>query len=273
MEKTEYASFFNAEGGMRTYKGTADENFFQGTFDMDQNNLQDYDPFIGGYAFIVWTKLPQFFDSAAKTDFKNMTEKNFKSLDGINDLQLESEAIGLGYAGNTYDAATTLKKPEGTFTLKHQEYMGSPIRKFYEYWITGIRDPETGVATYHGKIGTNEIPYYSARYHTAELLYVVTDPSGGIAAVSSTSQSGEAAGSDCVTNGIEFACYFTNVFPTKVPQAHLNYATGEHQVAEIDQEFKGTYHRSKTIDKLAVKAVQARKFLSSFREYKTDTEL
>ena len=226
--------------------------FFKGTWDLDQDTLDRYDPFVGGYAYIVWTKLPKFFDNEIAKNFKYMTEKNFKSFDGVQDLTLESEQVSLGFAGNTMDVATNLKKAEGTFTIKHQEYAGSPIRKLYEYWITGIRDPETGLATYHGNIGTKgkKLPY-SAKNHTAELLYIVTDPSGKLGGASA----------------IEFAAYYTNVFPTKVPQSHLNYASGEHGTAEVDQEFKGVQHRSEQIDKIAASALESKVVLESFREY------
>lgn len=242
--------FFN--DGMRTYEADPSaSNFFLGTWDLDQTNLDRYDPFVGGYAYIVWTKLPAFFSSDLKTNFKRMTEKNFKSFDGIQDLTLESEAVSLGFAGNSMDVATNLKKFEGTFTLKHQEYMGSPIRELYEYWVTGIRDPETGLATYHGAINGSNPLRYSAKNHTAELLYIVTDPTGALGGA----------------KGIEFACYYTNVFPTKLPQAHLNYASGEHGVHEIDQEFKGVYHRSRKIDELAKQVINSRQAISSFRDY------
>lgn len=245
--------FFN--DGMKSYKADPSaSNFFLGTWDLDQTNLDRYDPFVGGYAYIVWTKLPAFFSNDLKTAFKRMTEKNFKSFDGVQDMTLESEAVGLGFAGNTMDVATNLKKFEGTFTLKHQEYMGSPIRELYEYWVTGIRDFETGLATYHGAItGSNPIEY-SAKNHTGELLYFVTDPTGSLGGA----------------KAIEFACYYTNVFPTKLPQAHLNYSSGEHNTVEIDQEFKGVFHRSKKIDELAKQVIASRTTIASFRDYGND---
>lgn len=245
-------SNYQFNNGMRTYVGDATaNNFFAGTWDMDQSNLDRYDPYITGYSYIVWTKLPSFMPSDIRTRFKHFTEKNFKSFDGISDMTLDSEDISMGFAGNSYSAATNLKKSEGTFTLKHQEYAGSPVRELYEYWVTGIRDPETGLANYHGRLGESDCPYYSSRFHTGELLYINTDPAGALGGEQS----------------IEFACYYTNVMPTKVPQSHLVYSSGDHSVVEIDQEFKGVWHRSKRVDELAKKMITKKKVLNSFMNY------
>lgn len=245
-------STYEFNTGMRTYVGdVTSDNFFAGTWDMDQSNLDKYDPFITGYAYIVWTKLPSFMPAEVRTRFKHMTEKNFKSFSGVADMTLDAEDITGGFAGNTYGAATNLKKAEGTFTLKHQEYMGSPIRELYEYWVTGIRDPETGLATYHGRLGQADCPYYSSRFHTGELLYIVTDPAGSLGGEQS----------------IEYACYYTNVMPTKVPQSHMEYNAGDHAAVEIDQEFKGVWHRSKRIDEIAKKLITKKKVLNDFMNY------
>lgn len=244
---------FSFNDGMRHYVGNAENaNFFAGTWDMDQSNLDNYDPFITGYSYIVWTKLPQFFPEKLRKRFKHMTEKNFKSFSGAPDLTMDFESISGGFAGNTYDAATNLKKGDGSFTLKHQEYMGSPIRELYEYWITGIRDPETGLGTYHGRLGDSKsCPYYSSRFHSGELLYIVTDPAGALGGAQS----------------IEYACYYTNVIPSKIPQSHMDYTAGEHSAVEIDQEFKGVWHRSKRIDEIAKKVIGNRKVLASYMDY------
>ena len=247
------AGNYEFNNGMRRYVGNAEKsNFFAGTWDMDQSNLDNYDPFLTGYAYIVWTKLPSFMPSEIRQRFKHMTEKNFKSFSGNNDLSLDTEAVTMGFAGNSYDAATNLKKGEGSFTLKHQEFIGSPIRELYEYWVTGIRDPETGLATYHGRLGdANDCPYYSSRFHSGELLYIVTDPAGALGGEQS----------------IEYACYYTNVIPTKVPLAHMDYSAGDHAAVEIDQEFRGVWHRSKRIDAIAKKVIKNRKVLDSFMNY------
>lgn len=185
-----------------------------------------------------------------KKKFKAMTEKNFKAFSGLSNITLETDSVTGGFSGNTYDAATHLKKPDGSFTLKHQEYMGSPIRKLYEYWIYGIRDVETGLASYHGKINSGEL-VYSIANHSAEGIYIVTDPSGCL---------GGGA-------GIEYCAYYTNIVPTEIPQDHLNYSSGDHSLTEIDIPFKAVWHRSESINTLAAKLMKTRTVLPSFGQY------
>ena len=226
------------------------DNLFAGVWRLDQTNLAEFDPFIQGYAFIMWTKLPAFFDTVnAAPQFKSLTEKNFKAFSGISDMTLGVEDITTGFAGNAYGVATNIQKENTSFTLTHYELAGSPIRELYQYWITGIRDPETGLAHYHGKI--EDGMEYSAKNHTGELLYVVTDPSGAAGGVS----------------GIEFACYYTNVMPTKIPQDHLNYSSGDHGLVEIQIDFRGNYHQSGEINSLAKTAMEAYKINKKFGDY------
>ena len=237
-------------------KDAAKDNFFAGTWDMDQTNLDAYNPFVQGYAYWIWTKLPKFFSEEMAKKFKAMTEKNFKSFSGLSNITMDTDSVTGGFAGNTYDVATNLKKPDGSFTLKHQEYMGSPIRKLYEYWIYGIRDIETGLATYHGKIANGTLQYSIAN-HSAEGIYIVTDPSGALGAQSANG------------NPIEYACYYTNIVPTDIPQDHLNYSAGDHGLTEIDIPFKGVWHRSEKVNTLAKSLLKARahSMLATFGSY------
>jgi hypothetical protein len=244
---------------MKTYDvaKVVDNDFFQGTWNVHQDEVSKYDPFISGYAFIYWTKLPTFMNSANIPAyyanqlklgsykmgdlFKHMTVKNFKALDGIGDIELSAEAITAGFTGNEMQNATGITKGNTEFTLKHQELAGSPIRLMYQYWVEGIRDFDTGIATYQGQTDLA----YSQANHTGELLYIVTDPSGGH-----------------LQNSIEFAAYFTNVFPTRVPMGHLNYQAGEHGFSEIDIPFKGIMHVSNKVNELAAKNI---KKIANFR--------
>lgn len=231
---------FMSQAGIRRSgaKGTGvnwnADNLFAGQWRLDQTNIDRFDPFITGYAFVIWTKLPRFFDTAFATEFKALTERNFKSFDGISDIQLSTEDMTHGFTGNAMGIATNINKENTSFTLKHQELQGSPVRELYQYWTTGIRDPESGLAHYHGKMTGDNPLLYSMQNHTGELLYVVTDPSGS-------------------TNGIEFAAYYTNVFPTKIPLGHLNYSSGDHGLAEIDIEFRGNMHIGYYVNDLAKK--------------------
>lgn len=246
-------NFSWAQDGLKDYASDpAAKNFFAGTWDMDQNNLNSYDPFVQGYAYIIWTRLPKFFDGTTLANFKYMTQKNFKAFSGLGDMTLDTDTVSMGFAGNTFATATNLKKSEGNFSLTHQEFSGSPIRQLYEYWITGIRDPETGLATYHGQIASGALNYSMAN-HTGELMYIVTDASGALGGATA----------------IEYAAYYTNVIPTKIPQDHLNFTAGDHGLTEIQVDFTGVWHKSKEVNNLAVKLLAEVYTLPTFGDYGT----
>jgi hypothetical protein len=215
--------------GMRIYDNNLanQSNFFKGT-----DNLQtlEFDPLITGYAFIVWTKLPTWVEQEYP-GFKNMTQKNFKAFSGLSDLELQTAAHTQGFAGNEYHVATNMQKQNTEFTLRHAEFSGSPIRNMYQLWVTGIRDPETGIATYPKKYGMD----YAAKNHTGEIMYIMTRP--------------DANNADF--KNIEFAAYYTNVFPKRVPLGHLNFEQGSHEAQTIEIPFAGTLHLSPQVDAYA----------------------
>jgi hypothetical protein len=212
---------------------TADNtNFFNGNY----NTLElDFDPLVTGYAFFKWTKIPKWVETVFPA-FKTMTEKNFLSGFSLADIELETTTIQAGFSGNEYNVATNSKKNNTDFSIKHREFSGSPMRNMYQYWITGIRDPETGIATYPKVHGVD----YAAKNHTGEIIYIVTRPDAN----------------NVDMNNIEFACYFTAVMPTKIQLSQFNYDTASHDAVEYEQSFKGCYHMSPEVDSLAKSQLQ-----------------
>ena len=145
-------------------------NLFTGIWNLNQNNLDAYDPFISGYAFIIWTKMPAFMVRADKEmadKFRALTERNFKSFSGIGNINLQVDDLTAGFAGNAYGIVTNIQKENTSFSLTHYEITGSPVRQVYSYWVSGIRDMETGLATYHGLIASGAMEY-SQKNHTGE---------------------------------------------------------------------------------------------------------
>ena len=244
---------FKTQQGIRNYDWDRSNgnNFFNGRFQLNKANLDAYDPFITGYAFIIWMELPAFFDQTRQQNFKNMTQKNFKSFSGIGDMTLNFDQISAGFTGNEYPVPTTIAKENTSFSLKHTEFAGSPIRDLYTYWVTGIRDFETGIAHYHGKVNSEGLKY-SMKNQVGELLYIVTDPSAGV---------------NNAADAIEFAAYYTNVIPTKIPQDHLNYNSGDHGVVEVDIEFRGNFHMSEKINQLAASQLKTLQLLEGWGSF------
>lgn len=215
------------------------ESFFTGGLNFDHDNL-NFDPIVTGYAFILWTKIPAWLEAWCGTgNFQALTQKNFKSFDGISDMELQSQAYSYGFNNNEYNVVSGITKNNTEFTMKHQEYSGSPIKNIYQYWQTMIVDPETGIASYPKIYGVD----YAAKNHTGELLYVMTRPDADNF-------------NNNNINNIEFAAYYTNVFPTKIPLGNYNYSQGDHNLVEIDIPFKGNMHIGPKVDAFAKKMMQ-----------------
>lgn len=203
------------------------QSFFTGGLNLKQ---LAFDPLVTGHSFIIWTKLPKWVVSEYP-GFKALTEKNFKSFDGIDDMELQTQAYNYGFSNNEYNVATEITKNNTTFSIRAQEYSGSPIKNGYMHWVSNIRDPETNIATYPRIYGME----YAAKNHTGELMYIVTRPD-----VNNVDK-----------KNIEFSAYYTNVMPTKIPLSHFEYVQGDNNLVEIEQTFRGNMHISAKVDNYA----------------------
>ena len=202
-------------------------NWFTGKMNTQDLN---FDPLVTGYAFFVWTKLP-FWVEGTYPDFQAMTQKNFKSFEGLSDIELQTGQYTHTFNGSAYEFATSITKGNTTFSINHQEFSGNPIKNMYQFWVTGIRDPETDIALYPRAFNCE----YGAKNHTGELLYVVTRPDAN----------------NVKNHNIEFAAYYTAVMPLKVPISHLGYTQGDHSSPEITQNFVGDFHFGPEVDDFA----------------------
>jgi len=116
------------------------------------------------------------------------------------------------------------------------EFSGSPMRNLYTHWVSGIRDPETGIARYPKEYGVN----YSISNHTGEFLYVMTRPDAD----------------NTSADIIEYAAYFTHAMPTVINLDALNFTSGTHDGVEIDQPFAARMHMSPKVDAFAKSKLQ-----------------
>lgn len=223
---------------------SAQTNFWTG----DTNtNMQYFDPLLVGHAFIVWTRFPVWVEQEYP-NIKALTQKNFAGFDGLADIELQTAAATEGFSPNEYHVAQNMGAKPSAFNLKHMEYSGSPIKNAYQHWVSGIRDPRTGIATYPKQYGMD----YRAKNHTAELMYIVTRPD---------------ANNYVEKNVIEFACYFTAVMPKKIALSHFNYTKATSNVPiEIDMPFSGVFHISKNVDVAAAALLQSEAHGFTFEE-------
>jgi hypothetical protein len=165
-----------------------------------------------------------------------MTQKNFKGFSGLDDMTLNTATYNHSFNNQEYKVNAAIEKGNSAFTLTHQEFSGSAIKNMYQAWVTGISDPATGIATYP-KIFNME---YAAKNHTGELMYIVTRPDAN----------------NVEHNNIEFAAYYTNVFPTKLPLSHLNFDEGTHDAPTISEDFVGNANISPNVDNYAAELLK-----------------
>lgn len=209
-------------------------SLFLGGLNVKSAALQQYTPLRTGYARIFFVKMPVFMKqlfATKTTNFKHMLEYGFVGVDGIQNTTLEFESMTGGYAGRSFDVAGTAKDETNEVTVKLYEFSGSPVREYTDMWISGISDPNTGIGHYHGAIGLAGITYNQA-FHTAEAIYVQTDPTGR-------------------SDAVEYACLLTNMIPKNVKKDHFNYESGSHPVVQVDVPFTCTKYESPQINIIA----------------------
>lgn len=196
------------------------------------------DPFVSGYAMIYWVKLPAFFEKDDDLKyFKVLTQKVMTSFSAPTDIDLVTTAQNYGFAGNEVNFVTQVNRNNTDFSIGFKEYSGLPVTKMFDKWITYIRDKNTGIALYP-KVFDME---YSARNHSATLLYIVLRPD-----VTNTTH-----------NVIEKAILYSNVVPLNIPMGYLSYDLGsQDSPAAIDITFKGVPLMGKAVDDYAAKILK-----------------
>lgn len=213
----------------------ATSSFFTGVDDAVNLYL---DPYVTGYAFIYWVDLPSWFEKDPDLKyFKQLTQKNFRSFQGVNGYDLNTIATQSGFAGNEMNYAGDVNRNNTEFSISHKEFSGGVMRKMYQKWFSLIRDPRTGIALYPKLYGVD----YGARNHTGQLLYIVTRPD-----VTNTDK-----------QVVEYAALYLNVFPTNVPLDTLyNFEIGSQDSPTIEITFKGYQEAGPDVEEFAAEILR-----------------
>lgn len=238
-------------------------SLFLGGLNATHQALEQYDPLTTGYSRIFFLRMPYFMESIMPEETKNirhLLEYGFTKIDGIGNIDLETEQIQGGYSGRSFDVATTSKEGTQSITISLYEFSGSPLREYIDMWITGISDPYTGLGTYHGAKKDGIIIPYNQSNHVAEAIYVVTDPTG---------KGSEKDIKGKTYNHIEYACLLTNMMPKSSPHNHFNYNSGEHSIVTVDLEFTCVKYQSPQINEVATLLVDRFDVLSSYLDFKS----
>lgn len=210
------------------WESAAQDNFWTGAFNDDR---QYHDPLLVGHGFIIFTRFPDWV-LKEYPNAKLLLQKNFAGFDGLQDIELQTAGVTEGFAANEYHVAQNLGAKPSSFNLKHLEFSGSPIGNLYTHWVTGVRDPRTGIATYPKQYGID----YAARNHTAEMMYMVVRPDAN----------------NTEKNIIEKAVYWTAAMPKKIALGHFNYTKATQNVPnEIDMPWSGVMHIGPKVDEAA----------------------
>ena len=224
---------------MQNTKSFENFSYFLGGIDVTHQNLDQFTPYIRGVSRLFLHKPPLFMeklDAAMTRRFKTYIETGFKSVNGISDIEMDFTSFDGGFAGQQYQTPQLARDNTDTVTVSVYELSGSPIREYLDTWITGVRDPRSGIAHYHGLIENNYNNkdtgmYYSEINHTCEFVYNTYDPTGLF---------------------MEYACMFAHCFPKRVPKEHLNYDSGNRDNAQIDIDFSTTKYESPAINDIGI---------------------
>lgn len=238
MEPIKTINLLDSNGGNRldTIKGST-SSFFTGVDDMINQN---FDPYVNGYAFIYWVKLPSWFEKDPDLKFfREMTQKNFMSFNGVDTINLGTASQTTGFAGHQYEVAAGVERGNTEFTIGHKEYSGGIMRKLYSKWMFMIRDPRTGVALYPKLFNVE----YGARNHTAQLLYIVCRP--------------DATNNNSKESTVEYAAFYSNVMPKNIPLESLyNYQLGSQESPTIEISFSAFPEIGPAVEKYAQKILK-----------------
>ena len=231
----------------RNTKDFESYSMFLGGLDVTSKNVDQFDPLRGGYARIFLVNLPRFmreYNNDLCKRFKHYVEMGFTGITGIGNTTMEFENITGGYAGNKFDIPSVCRDETDGITIRLYEMSGSPIREFIDTWMTGMSDPLTGLATYHGML-SNELTFRTIN-HIMEAFYVCTDPTGNL---------------------VEYCCMFANMMPKTVAKSHFEFEPGSHPAVQLDLDFTATRYESPQINEIGIALLNKFKILRDYLDF------
>lgn len=180
------------------------------------------DPYISGYHFVSWTKLPtrlsEFISSGDGEKTSQQISSNAQIRTFLNGATLavtppggtinKTEFTGLG---NTKWAVPTSIDYGTSLTLKFLEFTHTPVLSIFHGWARLIRNYKTGLS----ELSENDDAYTKSEY-TGTMLYWTTKPDG---------------------KTVEYSAAYSGLFPLKDPQDLFSGDLTAIDKLEIDIEF------------------------------------
>lgn len=186
------------------------------------------DIYLTGYGYIMWVAMPEFLkDEKIKKsigDFEKMSAVLMKAV-RIPSVNLNSVEVTTGFANTNVLSIPTTIDMDRSLQIVYNELSGTPMTKFHQTWISGIRDYASGVS---------DIKDYGIKTYTANLLYITTKPVHYEAQGSFGSHGGGTPNKRMV----ETAHFFTNVFPTTDNQANFSMDLESSDKVEVEMNYK-----------------------------------
>lgn len=194
----------------------------------DFSALRQFDLYETGYAFLIVLQIPRFLqenenesDNYKKLidNYWHLLEYDFKSLDGIEDMSVDTNEITDGVSNLALITKVNMQSAS-TFSMRYNERSGSVITKVHELFLRGIKDPRTQVKRYNGALKTTGTSAIDAGYEneTFQFLYFVTDNTA---------------------REIEKAYLIVSAQPTTAETSMYNYTKGDIAWRELNVTFNG----------------------------------
>lgn len=205
---------------------------FLGGLNVTHDALLQYDPLITGFGRIFMTRKPVFVEKQLGQSmgiFKHILEYANTGISGNSDIEMGFVQMNGGYTNRQVDIPTVQTDNANELTIKTFEFSGSPVREVIQYWLNGIADLQSGYTTYNGAAypgATNYVPVNQAN-QSAEFWYVHTDRSG---------------------QNVEYAAMWANCVPKRVPFAHFDYESGQHELVPMEVTFTGVRYMGPQIN-------------------------
>jgi hypothetical protein len=200
----------------------------------DPEIIAQREPFRVGRFLVKWLKAPTFFHATMVDFLRFIFEDMVKGVSGIPENSLPKIDQQNGAVKATSSFPGIYQESASDLSLKVFETSGMIVRKFLDYWISGISDRKTGVSHMYGKKIRSILPNKAG-----SVLYVLLGPT-------------------CRPEDIEFACMWHECWPTNEKVAHANSdSLGDAgSGTELDVTFAGIFDRGPEIDLLARKVVE-----------------
>lgn len=176
--------------GLKTPRELLNYNLMRGVTDF--SNLEQWDLYEKGYPFLCVLSIPQFLKDLAERDdniktivnnYVHILENDFRGIDNVDNITGEANGEISNGIRSVQIINKVTKASNSNFSLNFYERSGSILTKANELYLTGIKDPDTQVKTYHGLVDDwvfNGNPSISGKdpgphQEVFSFLYFITD--------------------------------------------------------------------------------------------------